>query len=102
VNYGRAVKIARTIRGGGQADLAAVVGVSAGYISLIERGERIPSPGLLDGLSRALQIPLALLMQLAYDGEPTRWSADAEGALGSWVLRALAWKPDEEERGVQS
>lgn len=67
MNYGRAIKTVRALRGLSQKDLAEQLGVKPSYISMIEGGEREPGRVFLESLSMALNVPLYLLMLLATD-----------------------------------
>ncbi|GAA0966779.1 helix-turn-helix domain-containing protein [Frigoribacterium faeni] len=63
---GRAVRHARTARGLTLDQVAALVGVSASRLSLIETGRREPKLSLVRSIADALDVPLASLL----DSEP--------------------------------
>lgn len=65
MNYGRAIRIARTTFGLTQGELAARVSVGASHLSLIESGKRQPSLKVLNEISAALEVPVHLLTLLA-------------------------------------
>lgn len=65
MDYGRAIRIARTAHGLTKAELARQLSVGASHLSLIERGKRTPSVGVLDEISSVLRIPPHLLTLLA-------------------------------------
>lgn len=65
MNYGRAIRIARTAFGLTQGELAARVSVGASHLSLIESGKRQPSLKVLNEISTALEVPVHLLTLLA-------------------------------------
>jgi transcriptional regulator with XRE-family HTH domain len=65
MNYGRAIRIARTAFGLTQGELAARVSVGASHLSLIESGKRQPSLKVLNEISAALELPVHLLTLLA-------------------------------------
>ena len=67
MNLGKAIKLCRTQKGMNAKDLAGKLGVSNGYISFIETGQRLPSYTMLLGIANALNIPLPLLIFLASD-----------------------------------
>jgi len=65
MNLGRSIKLCRTNRGLSQEDLARRVGLSASYISLIEKGDRDPAVSTADKIASALGVPISLLTFLA-------------------------------------
>jgi transcriptional regulator with XRE-family HTH domain len=65
MNLGRSIKLCRTNRGLSQDDLARKVGLSASYISLIEKGDRDPAMSTAEKISTALGVPMSLLTFLA-------------------------------------
>jgi transcriptional regulator with XRE-family HTH domain len=67
MNLGRSIKLCRTNRGLSQDDLARKVGLSASYISLIEKGDRDPAMSTAEKISTALGVPMSLLTFLASD-----------------------------------
>ena len=67
MNLGRSIKLCRTNRGLSQDDLARKVGLSASYISLIEKGDRDPAMSTAEKISTALGVPMSLLTFLAAD-----------------------------------
>lgn len=67
MNLGRSIKLCRTNRGLSQEDLARKVGLSASYISLIEKGERDPAVSTAEKIAGALGVPMSLLTFLAAD-----------------------------------
>ena len=62
---GRVLKLARVAAGVSQIDFARQVGVTANYLSLIERGHREPSLTLLRAVARHLRIPLREYLWIA-------------------------------------
>lgn len=67
MDYGRALRTCRAIRGWQQEDVAEHSGLSASYVSLIEAGKRAPSPKAVSKLARGLGVPEPLLTLLASD-----------------------------------
>ncbi len=65
MNLGRAIKIIRTARNFTQRDLAKKAGLSASYLSLLEKGKRDPNISVLETISQALHIPLTVLIIIA-------------------------------------
>ena len=67
MNYGKGIKIARTVAELSQKELARRARIDAGHISLIEKGKRKPTLRTLERLIRALDIPHDLLILLSAD-----------------------------------
>lgn len=67
MDYGRAVRTCRAIRGWQQEDVARRSGLSASYVSLVEAGKRAPSSAAVGKLAKGLDVPEALLVLLATD-----------------------------------
>ncbi len=59
---GRRIREIRQRQGLTQTQLAAKAGLNQGYLSSIERGERIPRPTTLRAIALALEIPEAILL----------------------------------------
>lgn len=84
MNYGRAIRIIRSIRGTSQSKLAREARLDPSHVSLIEKGSRKPSLEALERISVALGTPQHLLSLLAADAndlnlpEPERISALAK------------------------
>jgi transcriptional regulator with XRE-family HTH domain len=97
MNYGRAIRIARTANGMTQGELADRLSVGASHLSLIESGKRQPSLRLLREISAALEVPLHLLTLLASDSsefeDPKNAAQMSEIALR--LLRLLASSGDQ-------
>lgn len=72
MNYGRAIKVARTTRGLSQKALAKRIGVDASFISVLEANKRSPSTETLETISKKLDVPLYLLMLLASEKRDLR------------------------------
>lgn len=64
MNAGHAIKFCRQQRKLSIPGLAKKAGLSASYISLLERNERDPPLSTLETISRALEIPLNILVFL--------------------------------------
>ena len=67
MDFGRAIRTCRAIRGWQQEDVAKRAGLSAAYVSLIEAGRRTPSSAALRKLAKALLVPESLVVLLASD-----------------------------------
>jgi transcriptional regulator with XRE-family HTH domain len=76
VDYGKAFKVVRAVRGMTQKDVAALAKANQNYLSLIESGDRRPSANMVDALAKALGIPVWALVVLGSDGVP-------DGVLGA-------------------
>jgi transcriptional regulator with XRE-family HTH domain len=73
VTLGQSIKLMRSSAGVKQHQLAAKLGVSANYISLLESGKREPSIPFLRRLSRELGIPIGMFF-LWQEFDPKRKS----------------------------
>lgn len=60
LTLGNAIKLIRTTKGLKQKDLAASLGVSPNYVSLVESGKREPSLSYLRRLAEQLRVPIGL------------------------------------------
>jgi transcriptional regulator with XRE-family HTH domain len=69
MNFGKAVRIARSIAGMSQDELAAGSSIDRSYLSLIESGRRKPTIETLKQISDAMNIPFHLLTLLATERE---------------------------------
>ena len=67
MNIGNAIKKLRQEKGLKQIDFAEKCGLSQSYLSLIEKGKKEPTLGLLKQISSSLSIPLPILVFLALD-----------------------------------
>lgn len=91
MNYGKALKIARAIKGLQQRELAERSGLTASHLSLIEAGKRKPSVGALHKLSEALEMPTHLLTLLAAESEDLTLVGPEElRSLGESLARLLS------------
>ena len=69
MDYGKALRLARALKGFQQQELAELAEIDASYISLIEQGKRTPSLKLIHKLSRVIGIPVHLFTFLAMESE---------------------------------
>jgi len=67
MDYGRAIRIARTAHGLSKAELSRQLSIGASHLSLLERGKRTPSITVLEEIASVLRIPPHLLTLLASD-----------------------------------
>jgi len=66
-----------------QAALAEAVGVNPSYIGLLERGERVPSLDVLEGLARAVGMTLSELFASTKSDQPAEVAAIGT-VLAAW------------------
>lgn len=99
MNYGRAIRTCRVARGIAQQDLAERAKLSKGYISLIEKGEKVPSVSSLKEICKALSVPPHLMSVLAMSPEDLEQRPDDErSTLGLALLELLVVSGDMEAR----
>lgn len=67
MDYGRALRTCRAIRGWSQELVAEKAHLSTSYVSLIESGKRVPAPVSVGKLASALNVPESLFSLLASD-----------------------------------
>lgn len=77
MDYGRALKIARAIKGIQQAEVALRADLDPSFVCMLEKGKRKPSLETIERLSSALGIPTHLFSLLATEKKDLR-KADAE------------------------
>lgn len=78
MDFGKAIRVARSIADLSQRELAEVAEVDASLISLIESGKRQPSAATLKSISNGLHIPLHLLTMLGAEPGDLRHITGAE------------------------
>jgi transcriptional regulator with XRE-family HTH domain len=70
MNIGRAIQQCRALKGLSMTDLAREADLSLSYLSLLEKGKRdAPNLTALSKISKALGIPLSLLIFMASEDE---------------------------------
>ena len=90
MDYGKALRIVRTARELTQRDLAARAEMDPSYVSLIEKGHRVPSMKILETLAAALDVPVYLLVLLASDKEELRGITPSQAdLLGNQLLQVV-------------
>jgi len=90
MDYGRAIRIARAVRGLSQKQLAELIESDASYISLIEAGLRVPRPKTLERISKKVGIPFHLLMLFASEKKDLRGIPSSQARqLAQQLLEAL-------------
>ena len=78
MNFGKAIRIGRSISGHTQRQLAELAGVDASLISMIESGERQPSTATLKAISTALDVPVHVLTMLGAESADLRGVTEQE------------------------
>lgn len=71
MHLGTAIKLIRTSSGLKQKDVAAKLGVTSNYMSLVENGSREPSVSLLKKLAAILGVPVGLFFLWEQTGSPS-------------------------------
>ena len=90
MNYGKAVKIVRTIAGLQQKELAELAAVHASLISLIEKGKRRPGLSTLEKITKALDVPQHLFVLLATEARDLKdIRAEEVQQASEWLARIL-------------
>lgn len=72
MNFGKAIRIARSIADVSQGELAAKSALDRSYLSLIESEKRKPTVETLENISNALNIPFHLLTLLATERDDAK------------------------------
>ena len=99
MNYGRAVKIARSIAGMSQEELAVSSCLDRSYLSLIESGKRTATVQTLNQISKAMDIPFHLLTLLATEREDAKCIDEGQvQRLATELARLLIEEKDEDVR----
>ena len=90
MNYGKAIRVVRAVRGLGQRELAKLIGFSNAYLSQVENGHREPSLDLLTKVAEAVGEPLVLIMHLATPIEELdKMNEEVRNAAGRQLLAFL-------------
>lgn len=84
MNIGSAIQLVRTKRKLSQIDLASRAGISVSYLSLLERSKRDPALSTVEGIAKALELPIELLFFLGAEG-------DELGAMNKELAGQLAF-----------
>lgn len=92
MNIGPTLKAIRRSKRLTQKALAEQSGISESYISLVEKGQREPSLGVLESMCQQLDIPLSVFVLLAFDEESSPLEADAAQRKVYESLRAFVKK----------
>jgi transcriptional regulator with XRE-family HTH domain len=98
MNVGHAIKFCRQQKKLSIPALAARAGLSASYISLLERNGRDPPLSTMEKISRSLEMPLSLLMFVGTSqGELDSIPAEITEKLAAATLRLLSADSDERQ-----
>jgi XRE family transcriptional regulator, fatty acid utilization regulator len=97
MDYGKAIRIIRSVAGLQQKELAELAGVDASLISLIEKGKRQPGLSTVGSITKALSVPQHLFTLLAAEPDDLKTSSpeDVQRATESLarILLANVHKP---------
>lgn len=69
MQYAKAIKRLRRVRGLSQSELAQRIGKTPGYISKLEIGDRVPATEVIEDICGALGVPYYLFALLASSDE---------------------------------
>lgn len=95
MNYGKAIKIARSTKGLSQKELGKLINVNPSYISRLEASERSPSMETLEAISKALAVPMYLLMLLGSEAKDLKGiSLEQASVLGQNLLDIIVNIPN--------
>ncbi len=90
MNYDRAIKTVRAVRGMSQQDLAGRMKVDEAFLSRLGKAGAVPSGKTLERVAGALEIPLYLLVLLASEENDLKtMSKEAADLLGRELLGML-------------
>ena len=99
MNFGKAIRIARSIADLSQEELARRSSLDRSYLSLIESGSRKPTVQKLQAVSNGLRIPFHLLTLLATEPEDANHLDDEHvTGLAKELTRLLLERPADESR----
>ena len=84
MNIGNAIKLCRQQKKWSQTELAEKAEISVSFLSLLERSKRDPNLSTLQGVAKALGIPLSVLMFLSAED-------DELSCLGTEIAEKLSW-----------
>lgn len=91
MDIGSAVKRCRTLKQLTQAELAKRANISVSHLCLLEQNKREPSVTSLDAISKALNMPLSLLMLIASEGDDiSELSSESVKKLSDIVYKLIS------------
>lgn len=90
MEYGKAIKVARSVAGLTQRELAAKVGITPSYLSLIEAGRRSPTLPTVERIARCIGLPVHLLFLLAAEPDQLKKASKQDiAAVANTLLHLL-------------
>lgn len=90
MNYPRAFRILRGVKGLKKVELAKLLGVHESYISVIESGKRPPGRRLLENMASKLGVPIHLLDLLAADKKDLQHiGPETANTMGRFLLSLI-------------
>jgi transcriptional regulator with XRE-family HTH domain len=92
MDYGKAIKIVRTLRGLSLLDLSKKIKpkkLDSSYLSRIEKGERTPSLKTLENIANALEIPSNVVLLLANNKKLTSKDNKTVKEIGELLFKIL-------------
>ena len=101
MDYARAIRVARALKGHSQKDLAIASTIDQSFISKLEAGKRMPSQTTLKAIADGLQIPRVVLTLLASEADDLQGIPNEKYAMaiGSTLANLLfAYEEEEEPR----
>jgi transcriptional regulator with XRE-family HTH domain len=99
MNYGKAIRTARSIADRSQADVAKAASINRSYLSSIESGRRLPSITTLENITKALNIPMHLLRLLGLErGDVAPSQEEQIKSLGVELTKLLLQERTDEDR----
>jgi XRE family transcriptional regulator of biofilm formation len=99
MNFGKAIRIARSIADISQGELAEKSSIDRSYLSLIEGEKRMPTMETLQSISKALKIPFHVLALMATEsGDNSKIDEGQVRTLGEELARLLLEGPSGNEQ----
>lgn len=90
MNYGKAIRVGRSVRGLTQKDLARKARLDASYVCRLETGRRNPSKKALQAVATGLGMPMDLLLLLGAEKDDLCKISEAQALeLGKAILNVL-------------
>jgi len=90
MNLGNIIRVCRKKQGYTQAELAKLAGISVSHLCLLEKNKRDPSLSAINSISKALKIPVSVLILLAsQDNEIKELSEDQIQNLSQSIIGVM-------------
>lgn len=91
MNFGRALRIGRSLRGFSQKEVAERARLNPSFVSLLEKNLRVPSLETQQKLAEALEIPFYLMSLLAASEKELQGATREQAELiGKELLRLIS------------